>query len=144
VTQVLQPQTSMERAVLALLERDFVTRDGVRLADHPERVGSDFAFVRGTTPWFIRIDRIPGGNSGRIEGRTVIDLEVFSDDYLLAESVAFDLEALALGYPHVVEVEGRKVVFDDVTQNVGVADLPWEDDSVYRLGATYVITARRR
>lgn len=143
MSQVLQPQSSLERALMALLLRDF-EHNGERLADHPERVGGDLAYDAAAMPWFIRIDRVPGGSAGRLEGRTVIDLEVFSGDYLLAESVAFDLEALALGYPHVVEVEGRKVVFDDVTQNVGVADLPWEDDSVYRLGATYVITARRR
>lgn len=144
MSQTVIPQSSLERALLALLERDFVTRDGDVLAQHPGRVGGDFGYDPAAMPWFIRIDRIPGGSSGRLEGTTVIDLEVFSTDYLLAESVAFDLEALVLGYPHVVEVEGRKVVFDDVTQNVGVADLPWEDDSVHRLGATYVITARRR
>ena len=31
-----------------------------------------------------------------------------------------------------------------VFQNVGVFELPWEDDTVNRLGATYVIIARRR
>jgi hypothetical protein len=135
------PRVSMERALMALLVRDFVY-EGEPLSAHDERVGSDFP--DSTDPWYIRIDRVPGGRTGPLEGYDVIDLEVFSTNYLLAESVAFALEALVLGYPWVVEVDDRKVIIDSVTQNVGVADFPWEDDSVYRLGATYVLAARRR
>lgn len=136
---VIKPFSSMERALMALLVRDLP-----QLEESDLRVGGDFDFQPATMNFYIRIDKVPGGRADIHEGTFVFDVEVFSQDYLLAESVAFAIETLALGYPHVVEVEDRKVVFDDVTQNVGVADLPWEDDSTYRLGATYVITARRR
>jgi len=91
------------------------------------------------------IDQVPGGASNALEGDFVLDIEVFSPSYSTAESVAFAVEALLLGYPHVVEVGGRKVVFDRVEQNQGPSDIPWEgDDNVTRMLATYVITARRR
>lgn len=143
MSQNLTPRTSVEQAVLALLMREVVF-EGEALSSHPARVGGDFPGPELVDPWYIRIDRVPGGRFGRIQGYDVVDLEVFSTDYARAESLAFALEALALGYPHVVEVGDRKVVLDSVSQNVGVADLPWEDDSVYRLGATFAITARRR
>lgn len=141
----MRPFGSMERAVMSLIKtRGLVDIDGNEIEVPDEQVGGDFGYDPDAMPWYIRIDRVPGGSSDRLQGDFVIDLEVFGSDYLLTESVAYALEALVLGYPHVVEVEGRKVVFDDVTQNVGPADLPWEDDSTHRLGATYVITARRR
>lgn len=138
----VKPFTSIERAALALLERDFV-HESEALSAHPERVGGDFAFKKAM-PWYIRIDKVPGGSSDYLQGDFVLDIEVFSGDYATAESVAFGVEALLLGYPHVVEVDGRKVVFDSVTENQGPADIPWEDESVHRLLATFVITARRR
>lgn len=134
----VKPFSRIERSLLLLLVQKYPGLEG-----SDAWVGGDFAYDAATMPWYIRIDKVPGGATDRLEGDFIIDLEVFSNDYDQAESVAFDLEALALGYPHVVEVDGRRVVFDSVVQNVGVADLPWEDDSTYRLGATYVITARR-
>lgn len=144
MSQTMKPFSSIEIAMMALIERDGLVVDGVDTPVPDPQVGGDFAYDPETMPWYIRIDKVPGGSSDRLQGDFVLDLEVFGADYLLTESVAFALEALVLGYPHVVEVGDRKVVFDDVTQNSGVADLPWEDDSTYRLGATYVITARRR
>lgn len=139
----IKPFTSMESALMALLLRDFVFGSDP-LSENDSRIGGDFGYDPEAMPWYIRLDQVPGGSSNRFEGDFIIDIEVFGADYLLTESVAFALEALILEYPHVVEVEDRKVVFDSVTQNAGVADLPWDDDSTSRLGATYVITARRR
>jgi hypothetical protein len=140
----IKPFTSMERALMALIVRDGLVVDGVETPVDEDQVGGDFGYDPDAFPWYIRIDKVPGGQSDRHQGTFVLDLEVFGADYLLTENVAFALGALVLGYPHVVEVDDRKVVFDDVTENVGPADLPWEDDSTYRIGATYVITARRR
>ena len=138
MTQKLQPYPSAERALRALilnLETDTpVTR---------ALVGGDFRYNPNTMPWYIRVDRVPGGRGGQIQGEQAVDIEVFSRDYLVADSLAFALDALVLGYPHVVEVDDRKVVLDRVFQNMGPADLPWEDDSVFRIGATYSITVRR-
>ena len=145
MTNIVKPFSPIELAVLALIRRDGLTlANGTHLPVPDAQVGGDFGYDPETMPWYIRIDLVPGGSSDRFQGDFIVDLEVFGADYLLTSSVAFALGALALGYPHVVEVDGRKVVFDDVSENVGPADLPWEDDSTYRIGATYVITARRR
>lgn len=130
-----------DRAVLALI----LTYDGMP-EDQTQalaRVGGLFDYD-GSTPWYVRIDRI-FSQSGQLEGVFTYDIEVFAPaDGTLAESVSDDLEALLLGYPHVVEVEDETFVFDTVFQNSGRRPLPWEDESVTRLGATYAITARRR
>jgi hypothetical protein len=144
MSQIVKPFSSIERALKALIVRDGLIVEDVATPVPSELVGGDFGYDPAIMPWYIRIDKVPGGAADRFQGDFVIDLEVFGQDYLATESIAFALDALVLGYPHVIEVEDRKVVFDDVTQNVGPADLPWEDDSTYRLGATYVITARRR
>ena len=138
MTTALKSFTSAERALMALV-LSLETDEPV----DPARVGGDFAFDPETMPWYIRIDRIPGGRAGQIQGSQIVEVEVFSQDYLVADSLAFAIDALALGYPHVVEVDGRKVVLDRVFQNMGPADLHWEDDSVFRIGATYSITMRR-
>ena len=140
----IKPFGSVDRALLALLTTQPLQIGAAEPATAPEaQVGGDFAYDP-SMPWYIRIDKVPGGRSDWYQGDFVVDIEVFAADYLLAESVAFAIEALLLGYPHVVEVDGRKVVFDEVSQNASPAELPWEDDSVSRLGSTYVITARRR
>ena len=139
----IRPFASIDRALLALLVAQPLQIDDTTTAVPEAQVGGDFAY-QPTMPWYIRIDKVPGGSSDRFGGQFIVDIEVFAADYLLAESVAFAIEALLLGYPHVVEVDGRKVVIDDVSQNASPAELPWEDDSVSRLGSTYVLTARRR
>jgi len=133
----LKPRTAVDRALLALFDRDL---EAVR--DHPERVGGD-PYATRIDDLYIEIATVPGGSHDQLQGDTVIDIDVYATDYSRAESVAFAAEALLLGYPHVVNVGDRKVVLDRVTQNVGPAERPWEDDSITRIGATYVITTRR-
>ena len=106
-------------------------------------VGGDLSYDPDTDDYYIRIERF-AGSTDRFGGSFVFDLEVFGKDWRETESRAAACEALLLGYPFVVEVDGQTMVFDSVFQNVGVGELPWEDDRVSRLGATYVITARRR
>jgi len=133
---------SIERAVKAFLLKAYPPLAALDPAAADLRVGGDLAFEASSMPWYIRIDKV-GGRSDRFEGDFTVDVEVFGVNYLETESHALDLEALFLGYPHVVEVEDQKVVFDRVSQNTLPDELPWEDDAVTRLGATYVITARR-
>lgn len=137
MTTQLKPFPSVPRAIRNLI-LELPVDGGVPTA----QVGGDFRFDAAKMPWYVRIDRV-GGQAGQIQGTQVVDIEVFSRDYLVADSLAFALDALVLGYPHVVEVDGRKVVLDEVYQNSGPADLPWGDDSVFRIGATYSITVRR-
>lgn len=139
----ITPFGSIELAVRALILEHFEPLQALDPAERAGRVGGDLDFDVDDDEIYIRIDKV-GGSSDRFEGTFAVDIEVFGSDYLATESHALDLEALLLGYPHVVEVGGRKVVFDEVSQNTLPDDLPWEDDRVTRLGATYVITARRR
>lgn len=107
-----------------------------------ERVGSTFDYA-APMPWYVRLDSV-FRQTNRLEGDFTFDVEVFADartDW--AESVSNDLEALLLGYPHVVEVDGHKLIIDTVSENSGPRELPWEDEAVTRLGATYVLTTRR-
>lgn len=134
------PFGSVERALMALLVRDYAPLTGL-----DERVGGEMPGALEPTDWYIRIDRVPGGRTDSFEGTFVFDVEVFSQDYLNADQIAHDIEALLLahGY-HVVVADGKRWVFDDVFQNTGVADLPWAgDDDTYRLAATYALSARR-
>jgi len=135
MTTTVKPFGSIERAVLALFERDYAPLDG-----HPGRVGGDLPGA--LTDLYVRIDRV-SGRADRFEGDFVLDIECFHPSYEEAENASFALEALLLGYPHVVEVNGRRVVLDEVQQNQGPSETFWDDDSVHRLLATYVITARR-
>lgn len=106
-------------------------------------VGGKLAFDPRTQPFYIRLDQVyQSGNLFEVEA--IIEPEVFGVNYWEVESRCLDIERLLLGYPHVVEVEDRKVILDKVTQSNNLVRLPWEDDDVVRLGATYVITARRR
>lgn len=120
-------------ALKALLETDL---------DSGDSVGGDFSYVGGSG-FYQRIGLVDS-RSDRFGGTFVVDVEVWGSDYLETESRANRVEALLLGYPHVVEVDSHTWVFDTVSQNTGPRELPWEDDEVTRLGGTYVITARRR
>lgn len=133
------PFGSVELALKDLLVRDYAPLTGL-----DERVGGDFP--RDVDQWYIRIDKIPGGRTDSFEGDFIVDIDVFSLDYLDAEQIAHDIEGLLLahGY-HVVLSGGKRWVFDSVFQNVGVADRPWDgDDDTFRISATYAFTARRR
>lgn len=141
MTNTVKPFPAFELFVRQLIVDKLVDPVSGDPAD-AELVGGDLAYD-ASSPYYIRINRF-AGSTDRLEGRFIFDLEVFGTDWQETESRAAALEALLLGYPHVVEVGDQKMVFDSVFQNVGVFELPWEDDTVNRLGATYVILARRR
>ena len=135
------PFGSVERALMSLLVRDYAPLTGL-----DTRVGGNFPSGLLGTDWYIRVEKIPGGRANSFQGDFVLDLEVFSQDYLLADRVALDLEAILLGHGHhVVIADGTRWVFDEVEQNIAPSERPWDgDDDTSRIGATYVITARRR
>jgi hypothetical protein len=133
---------SIERAVRDLLLTHYEPLTLLEPGDADQLVGGDFAF-EPDMPFYIRIDKVDS-QTDRFQGDFILDIEVFAAQYLDAESRSLDIEALLLGYPHVVEAGDQTWVFDSVSQNSGPDELPWEDDETTRLGATYVITARRR
>jgi hypothetical protein len=137
VSTPVAPFGSVELAVMELLVRDYAPLD----MDH---IGGE---MPGTVdPWYVRVDKIPGGRTDSFEGAFLLDIEVFASDYLNAEKILHDIEGLLLahGY-HVVISGGRRWVFDSVFQNSGVADLPWDGgDDTFRLGSTYTLGFRRQ
>jgi len=129
---------SIERALMALLVRDLEA-----LEESDARVGGDWP--RETDDFYIRIDRGPGGRANSFEGDYVVDIDVFSPDYLRAEDVAEDIEVILLAHGIVsVVADGRRWTFDGIFQNRGITDLEWDgDDDTHRLSATYAFTVRR-
>lgn len=141
----IKPFGSVESALRALLLVGLPTLATAKTdwtALDEQLVEGDFLY-EASMPFFIRLDKV-SSSADRFEGDFIVDVEVFGVNYLETESRSLDIESLLLGYPHVVEVGSQKWVFDSVFQNTGPDELPWEDDEVSRLGATYVITARRR
>lgn len=129
---------SVERALMALFVRDLEVLEGV-----DTRIGGEFPRV--VDDFYVRLDRVPGGRATSFEGDFVVDIEVFSEDYLRAEDISEDIEVLLLahGY-HTVVSGGKKWVFDGIFQNTAITDLPWAgDDDTHRLMATYALTVRR-
>jgi hypothetical protein len=131
--------TSFEKAFRQVLVDHLLVNDE---PVQPNLIGRDFRYDT-SMPYFIRLEKVPGGRTDRFGGTVIIDVETWGTSYNATDSLASAIESVMLGYPHVVEVDGRKVVLDEVFQNTGAAALPWEADSVFRLGATYVLTARR-
>lgn len=132
------PFGPIELAVMALLVRELDVLGG-----SDARVGGDMP--REVDDFYIRIDRVPGGRTDSFEGDFVVDIEVFSADYVRAGDIAADIEALMLAHGiHTVISGGRRWTFDGIFQNVGISDIPWEsDDDTHRLLATYSFTVRR-
>lgn len=129
---------SIERALMALMVRDLEALGGsdVQIGGEFPRVIDDF---------YVRIDRVSGGRANSFEGDFVVDVEVFSEDYLRAEDVCEDIESILLAHGIVsVVTGGKRWVFDGIFQNIGITDIPWEgDDDTHRLMARYAFTVRR-
>lgn len=107
------------------------------------RIGRDVLGDLGDRPWYVRLIRVPGSRAEQLETTTAMDIETFAPEYNLADSLARGIEAVLLGYPHVVGVDSARVVVDSVYQNTGPHEIPWEDPAVNRILATYTFTVRR-
>jgi len=129
---------AIELALLALLVRDLDVLEGSEV-----RVGGDFP--TSVDDFYIRIDKVPGGGNTSFEGDFLVDIEVFSEDYLRAEDISEDIEVLMLAHGVTSVVAGdQKWVFDGIFQNRGIADLDWDGgDDTHRLSASYSFTVRR-
>lgn len=100
-------------------------------------VGGDLAY--SGDPLYVWLSLISGGATDQIEGDWVVDIDVFAPTYGDAMRAALDIEALLVGPRHRTSV----MRLDNCYQNEGPAERPWDDDTVYRVGATYSFTARR-
>lgn len=134
--QTLKPFPSVIRALREILR----TYDGLLVP--LKQVGMDFP--ANPTDYYIRIDPVPGGRSGIHQGGFIYDVEVYHPKYSMAESGASDIEAILLGYSGIVNLPGEGTVrVDKIEENALPSEIPWDDDTVTRFLATYVLTVRR-
>ena len=124
------PFPMVEKAVRQLIEQEYPTVAG--------RVGGDLAYARGDG-FYVWLGLIPGGSTTQLEGEWVLDIDILADSYGTAMDHALAIEAALIGPRHVTST----MRLDNCYQNEGVAERPWDEESVYRLGATYTFTARR-
>lgn len=128
----IKPFPLIEKAVKEVIEANYQPADGKTGGD------MDPATLDGL---FVQLSLVPGvGSSDKTSGEWMIDIDVFGTSYGAAMNHALALEALLLA--------GRfttgEMIVDNVYQNASPAEGPWDDDSVFRISASYVFTARRR
>jgi hypothetical protein len=125
----VQPFPMVEMAVKELIEALYPAAVG--------KVGGDLAYESGDD-LYVFIGLI-GGSTTQVDGQWVVDIDTFAPSYAAAMQASLDLEALLIGPRHVTSV----MRLDNTYQNEGPVERPWDDDTVFRVGATYAFTARR-
>lgn len=103
-----------------------------------DHVGGDLAYEGELL--YVWLGLVPGGAADQLEGSWIVDIDCFAPSYANAMQAALDIEAALLGRRYADTSEMR---LDRITQNEGPAERPWDDESVFRIGATYAFTARR-
>lgn len=126
----MNPFPMIEKAVKELIEEKLEGAEG--------KVGGDLSY-EGEEDFYVWIGLIPGGSADQIEGDWILDIDVFAKRYSEAMNKALALEAALVGPRHVTST----MRLDNCYQNEGPAERPWDDESVFRIGATYAFTARR-
>lgn len=125
----LAPFAMVEKAVQELIEAKYAPAAG--------NTGGDLAYD-GSSPLYVWIGLMTGSTT-EIDGSWVVDVDCFATSYGAAMRAALDLEAILLGRRHVTST----MRLDSSSQNESPVERPWDDENVYRVGATYVFTARR-
>lgn len=110
-----------------------------RFPEAENKLGGDLSYERGQG-LYVWYGLVPGGSSTATEGEWIVDIDTFGDSYAAAMQASLELEAGLLGKTY-----GRtsQMRIDSITQNESPTERPWDDDAVFRVGATYVFTARR-
>lgn len=133
----IQPFGLIEMAVKELIEAKYTPASG--------KVGGDLSYTPSADPaedLYVWVGLIPGaGAADQIEGTWAVDIDTFGTDYKATMDHALALEAMLLT-PGGHRTDTMRV--DSVVQNGSPSEVPWDDDSVFRISATYVFTARRR
>lgn len=128
----IQPFGLIELAVKELIEAKYAPATG--------KVGGDLSYTSDQS-LYVWIGLIPGaGTADEINGTWAVDIDVFGTSYKTAMDHALALEAMLLAPGGHLTPTMR---VDRVLQNSSPSEGPWDDDSVFRISATYVFTARR-
>lgn len=125
----IQPFPMIELAIKELIEAKYPAAEG--------KVGGDLSYKRGDG-LYVHVALVGGAGDDRF-GTWVVDIDTFAATYSAAMGASLDLEAILLVRRHVTSI----MRLDNTTQNEVPTERPWEDDSAFRVGATYVFTARR-
>ena len=103
------------------------------------KLGGDLSYERGQG-LYVWYGLVPGGSSSQTEGEWIVDIDTFADSYGAAMQASLALEAGLLS-PSYARTSLLRI--DSITQNESPSERPWDDEAVFRVGATYVFTARR-
>lgn len=126
-----QPFPIVEKAIKQYIESAYPVALG--------KTGGDPSFDSGAD-LYVWISLVPGGGrTDEIYGQWTYDIDVFAPDYVTAMGHALNLEALLVGPRHVTPT----LILDNTYQNEAPSERPWDDETMVRIGATYVSTARR-
>ena len=129
----IQPFPSIEKALKQVIEMNYPEANG--------HTGGDLQTVPVDGSIYVWLGLVPGGGvNDQTSGQWTIDVDVFARDYNSAMMHASGIEAMLIDSPHRTD----EIIIDSVFQNQSPTERPWDDDSVYRVGATYVLTARRK
>lgn len=125
----VNPFPLVEAAIKELIETKFPAAVG--------KVGGDLSYAPGSG-LYVWLGLI-GGSTTQVDGQWALDVDVFGDNYAEAMTNALAVEAALVGPRHVTST----MRLDNCTQNEAPVERPWDDESVFRIGAIYVFTARR-
>lgn len=129
----IQPFPLIEAAFTEVVETLYAPAQG--------NTGGDLSY-NGTDALYVMIGLVPGaGSTDQTSGSWAIDVDVFAPSYAAAMSASLALESALLTGRFVAANTG--MILDNVYQNSAPAERPWADDNSFRVGATYVVTARR-
>lgn len=127
---MVTPFLSIEQAVKDLIVQKYPAA--------ANKIGGDYRFKPGDD-FYVWLSMVPGGSTDRINGTWTLDVDTFGATYAGTMTRALAIEAAILGPLRPTTT----MIIDNVYQNTAPSERPWEDDSVFRIGATYVFTARR-
>lgn len=127
----LQPFADIEKAIMALLDRD--------VPEIAEKSGTEWPSPL-TYP-AVRVERLPGRRD-RLNDYPWIDIEVLHEG-TAGKLVLEAIDTALASYPDGVAVGDRFVKLELVGVPTPPRRLPWSDDRVRRYAATYQLRARR-
>jgi hypothetical protein len=136
VTDNLPPYPDIEKAIRAILLRDFdeLTQE--------KQVATDFPPDNEPLP-FVRVEELALGTRTKLTYRPVVEVEVLAAGRDAAKTLIGKIDAHFLDYPHSVVISSGLVVLDMVTVPVVPAQRPWDSPNVRRYAGTYQFSVRR-
>jgi hypothetical protein len=125
---VTDPFPMVELAVKELIETNYPAA--------VNNIGGDMSY--DGDPLYVMIT-LTGGSSDLVDGEWILDIDCFAPTYTDARHHALLLEPILLGPRHVTST----MRLDNCYQNETPTERPWDVEDQFRVGATYVFTARR-